>query len=153
MTEIDTYRRELRWLLAEVATSLEGVPPDRLRWRPRVADANDAATIVSHVLGATRAYVLGLGCGVPVGRDRDAEFAPGSASREVLLAALTALAGDVEAALVALDPGSLPLPIVRPADWRGPAPEGDRRGAIVEAIRHAGIHLGELRLTRLLAEA
>jgi hypothetical protein len=82
--ETRLYRQELRWVLEQMGDCLRETPPGRLHWRPTTT-ANSAAVIVHHVIGATRVYVLGFGCGQPVTRDRDAEFlAEGMAAADLL---------------------------------------------------------------------
>lgn len=155
MSEAETYSQELRWLLAQVADCLRGLDNARLRWRPGFSSANDAATIASHVIGATRAYALELGCGMAVGRDRLAEFQAADRSGLELIEALEGLGAEIEAAFASLRDADLDLAIASTSPhWQAPGPPlGERRRAIVEAIRHVGIHLGELRLTGDLALA
>jgi len=61
---------------------------------------------------------------------------------------------EVEEAFSRMSDDQLDLPAAAFAPWedREP-PNGTRRDVIVEAIRHGGIHLGELRLTADLATA
>ncbi|MGH7309533.1 MAG: DinB family protein [Candidatus Rokuibacteriota bacterium] len=150
--ELATYGRELRWVLNQMATSVQGLTAAQLNWRPATS-ANSAYAIVSHVLGSTRVYALGFGCGQPVGRDREAEFAAIGTDAEGLIAALRRLASEIAAALGGLRPAALDERFTPPPElWgTGTPAEISRRDALVESIRHAGLHLGELRLTRDLA--
>jgi len=151
--EIDTYSRELRWILDQIGVSLRGLTPAQLNWRPPTGAANSAYAIVSHVLGSTGVYVLGFGCGLPVRRDRGAEFGASGDDAEALVARVGRLAAEIEAALAALAPAALDERITPPkAPWgTGEPRQISRRDALGEGIRHTGIHLGELRLTRDLA--
>jgi len=151
--EIDTYSRELRWILDQIGVSLRGLTPAQLNWRPPTGAANSAYAIVSHVLGSTGVYVLGFGCGLPVQRDRGAEFAASGDDAEALVARVGRLSAEIEAALAALAPAALDERSTPPKElWgTGEPRQISRREAPVEGIRHAGIHLGELRLTRDLA--
>ncbi len=153
--ELATYRRELRWVLDQMATSVQGLTASQLNWRPGTGSANSAYAIVTHVLGSTRVYALGFGCGHAVRRDRPAEFAATGSDAEALIAALRQLASEIAAALGGLRPAALDERITPPAElWgTGTPAEISRRDALVESIRHAGLHLGELRLTRDLAVA
>lgn len=148
-----TYRRELGWILEQMAVSLHGLTAAQLNWRPATDSANSAFAIVSHVLGSTRVYALGFGCGQPVGRDREAEFAASGPDAEGLIAALRRLASEIAVALDKLRPATLDERFTPPPElWgTGMPAEISRRDALVESIRHAGVHLGELRLTRDLA--
>jgi len=151
--EIETYARELGWLLDQVAVSLDGLTPAQLSWRPATGSANSACTIASHVVGSTRVYALGFGCGRPVTRDRPAEFAAAGSDAAELIAAVRQLAEEIRSTLATLAPGALDRRILPPWElWgTGQPHEVSGREALVEAIRHGGIHLGELRLTRELA--
>jgi hypothetical protein len=151
--ELASYRRELGWILDQMAVSLRGLTAAQLNWRPATGSANSAYAIVSHVLGSTRVYALGFGCGQPVGRDRGAEFAAAGTDAEGLIAGLRRLATQIAAALDTLSPAALDERFTPPPElWgTGTPAEISRRDALVESIRHAGLHLGELRLTRDLA--
>ncbi len=151
--EINTYSQQLCWILGQLVVSLRGLTVAQLNWRPSTAAANSAYAIVSHVVGSTRVYALGLGCGLPAARDRTAEFAASGNDVDVLIAGVRELGTEIEAALTALAPAALDERITPPMElWgTGEPHEISRRDALVESIRHAGIHLGELRLTRDLA--
>jgi hypothetical protein len=151
MTETETYSHYLRWIISDVVEVLDGLDADQRRWRP-IETANDALTIVRHVIGGTRAYAIELGCGVPTGRDREAEFRAGD-DDDGLGERLRELSGEVELAFAAVSDSSLDLPAEALTEWRGTdPPTGSRRDVIVRSIRHAGIHLGELGLTADLAK-
>jgi hypothetical protein len=151
--ELVTYGRELRWVLDQMATSVQGLTASQLNWRPPTGSANSAYAIVSHVLGSTRVYALGFGCGHPVRRDRDAELAAAGPDAQALVAGLRQLAAEITTALTGLPPSTLDARFTPPRElWgTGELVEISRRDALVESIRHAGLHLGELRLTRDLA--
>jgi hypothetical protein len=153
--EIETYARELRWILEQVVVSLSGLRNAELHWRPAIGSANSAYAIANHVVASTRVYTLGFGCAEPVSRDRPAEFAGSIGDARNLVAAIRGLADDVEARLASLDPVRLDRRLTpSPELWGTGTPrEISGREAIVESIRHAALHLGELRLTRDLALA
>lgn len=151
--EIETYARELRVLLDQIVVSLRGLTVAQLDWRPATGTANSARAIATHVCAATRVYTLGFGCGLAVERDREREFAASGHDLDALIAQVTRLSDDVQAALAALEPAALAERFTPPRElWgTGELHEISRRDALVESIRHAGLHLGELRLTRDLA--
>lgn len=153
--EIDTYSRELRWIFEQIGVSLRGLTPAQLNWRPPTGAANSAYAIVTHVIGSTGVYVLGFGCGLPVRRDRSAEFAASGDDADTLVARVSQLSAEIETSLAALPRAALDELITPPKElWgTGEPRQISRRDALVEGIRHAGIHLGELRLTRDLAVA
>ncbi len=151
--EIDTYAHELGWILDQVGRSVENMTEQKLTWQPPIDTANSAAAIVAHIVGSTHVYALGFGCGQPVMRDRPAEFAATSSSLQDLLTALRHLNEELTAAFAALTPQQLDERFEPPQElWgTGPVREIARRDALVESIRHAALHLGELRLTSDLA--
>jgi DinB family protein len=151
--EIETYARELGWILDQVSSALGGLTAAQLDWRPSTGAANSLYAIASHVVGSTRVYALGFGCGRPVARDRAAEFAAAGADPGELVATIRQLARELDAALAALPPAELDMRIVPAQElWgTGQPREISRRDALVESIRHGALHLGELRLTRDLA--
>jgi len=151
--ELATYARELRWVLDQVCVSLAGLTAEQLNWRPATHASNSAWAIAAHVVGSTRVYALGFGCGRPGRRAREAEFAAQGADGERLIADLRGLALEIEAALAGLAPAALDESLVPTKElWgTGEPHEISRREALVESIRHAATHLGELRLTRDLA--
>src|SRR5256885_15244997 len=61
--EIETYARELQWILEQLVDALSGLTAAQLNWRPSTGSANSAYAIVGHVVASTRVYALGLGCG------------------------------------------------------------------------------------------
>ena len=149
LAEIETYTRELFWILDQICVSLDGLTATHLNWRPFPA-ANSAYAIASHVVGSTSVYALGFGCGQEVSRDRAAEFlASGTDARE-LIGAIRRLQRNIRDALGRLTAGTLDERILPPPDlWgTGEPREISRRDALVESIRHAALHFGELRLTR-----
>jgi hypothetical protein len=153
--EIAGYAREIGFILDQVCVSLHGLDPDQLAWRPATGSANSAAGIATHVVASTRVYALGFGCGREVARDRAAEFRPAGADPDALVAAVRDLAREIGSALSGLDPAALDVRIVPPRElWgTGEIHEISRRDALLESVRHAALHLGELRLTRDLVLA
>ena len=151
--EIETYARELRFILDQIVVALDGLTVAQLNWRPATGAANSAWAIASHVVGSTRVYALGFGCGHEVTRDRAGEFGAAGSDAAELVAAIRRFAAELDAALAGLAPAALERRI-RPSQelWGTGVPrEISGREALVESIRHAALHLGELRLTRDLA--
>jgi len=152
-SEIETYNRELTWILGQICVALRGLTPSQLNWRPDTGTANSAYAIAIHVVSATRVYALGFGCGHSVHRDRPAEFVGSGDDVGTAIATVEAFATDVTRALAALPHGALDRRLFPPRElWgTGDLHEISARDALVESIRHAALHLGELRLTRDLA--
>jgi uncharacterized damage-inducible protein DinB len=151
--EIETYARELRWILEQLVDALSGLSAAQLNWRPSTGSANSVYAIVGHVVASTRVYALGFGCGRPVVRNRAEEFTGSGNDGGELVAAIRRLSGELDDALATLAPDALDRR-GRPRQdlWGTGVPrEISGRDALVESIRHAALHLGELRLTRDLA--
>ena len=100
--EIETYARELGWVLDQVCAALDGLTAAQLTWRPATEASNSLAAVAGHVLGSTRVYALGFGCGREVERDRAAEFAVSGADAVALIAAVQQLSREISAALATL---------------------------------------------------
>ena len=151
--ELHTYTQELRWILDQINRTVDGLTEYQLNWHPSTGTANSAYAIASHVVSSTRVYALGFGCGQMVTRDRSAEFAASGSSAQDLVTALRQLADEITTALATLPPATLDERLRPPQELWGPGQvrEISRREALVESIRHAALHLGELRLTRDLA--
>jgi DinB family protein len=152
MSETEDYARQLRWILSELVRSLEELDDSARSWRP-LPSANDPRTIARHVLGSVRAYAVGIGGARPVSRDRDAEFVP-AVDDAMLVDRRRELGSEIDDAFASIPDQDLDRPGEARAEWRGRTPPtGSRRDSILGAIRHAAIHLGELRLTVDLANA
>ena len=152
--EIALYKRELCWLLEHIHHTVDGLTKEQLHWHPVQAQANSSAAIINHVLTCTRVYILGFGCGYPVSRNRSTEFTPGNGSLASHSEALHQLADEIQTALAFLQPEELDECLVPPQElWSETevAREITRREAFIMSIRHAALHLGELRLTSDLA--
>jgi hypothetical protein len=75
-----------------------------------------------------------------------------AADDDTLVERLRALNGEVATAFATVQDSSFDLAAEPQTAWTtGDPPTGTRRDVIVQSIRHAGIHLGELRLTADLA--
>jgi uncharacterized damage-inducible protein DinB len=127
---------------------LKGLSEEQLNRRPDVHGANSGFVIATHVLGNARAWVLGIVCGQPLRRDRPGEFAS-SGTYEELGKAACALSGEIDGALVALEPGLLDDRFVPSQElWgEGEAKEISRREGLAHVLEHAAMHLGQIQVT------
>lgn len=154
--ELGVYKLHTLWLLSEFEENLRAIGPALLTAQPPVhLEGNNLLAIAKHAVAVTRAYVLGMGCGQPVTRDRSAEFRASVAESDAILASFGELLSEIPKAFARLDAGRLDVPFVPEQSLYGAGEpqEMTPRDAIVNNIRHLGIHLGELRLTRSLLEA
>ena len=71
--EIDLYWHKIRDTVDELVGCLEGVGSDDLDWSP-LDDANSLYVLATHTMGNVRHNLLNGLCGLPLSRDRDAEF-------------------------------------------------------------------------------
>ncbi len=151
--EIEALNAEIRSLLARVSASVDGLTAAQLNWRPSVPQANSIYAIAAHVIGNARAWILGIACGQPLGRDRPGEFASSGADASALQQDAVRLSGDIKAALSALQLSDLDRRLV-PARilWgEGEPYEISVRDALLAVVEHASLHLGQMQLTRDLA--
>jgi len=155
MSEQRVLSSDLWWVLDQHALTIDGLTSEQLHSAPEGAGAtNSPAAIVGHTLAVTRLFVLGLGCDqdVPI-RDREAEFHAAFESVAAAKEALRALGREIAIALNELHPQRLETGAIPAPAFAATLPRDlmTRRAITVEALRHAAIHLGELRLTRSLA--
>ncbi len=150
--EIEEYSEQIQSILERVLASLEGLSEAQINWRPPIEVANSGYVIVEHTLGNARAFVLGIACGQPLGRDRPAEFRA-TGSYADLADEAQKLSREIEAALAGLDASTLDRRLVPSQElWgEGEPREISVREALLHVIEHASIHLGELHVTRDLA--
>lgn len=153
--EIDVYIRQLQRLLERVCQCVEGVEEAELNWRPPAPDANSLYVIATHILGNAEAWVLGIVCGEPVGRDRDAEFRASGSDPSGLISRARDLSDEFGRALRALPPSALderrePAP---PLLGIGPPDGLSVREALMRVLVHALMHVGQMQITRDLAIA
>ena len=111
--------------------------------------AKGAVRAGCHVIGTTRVSALGFGCGRQVSRDRQAEFRSPATSVAEVTTRLRQFTSELTVALAGLSSESLDERLVPAAELWGTSPIRviSRREALIESLRHAALHLGELRLT------
>jgi hypothetical protein len=153
--EPQVYLEQTVWLLKQFSRALQECQPGLLIARPPGAlERNNLLAIAKHATAVTRAYALGMGCGLDVQRDRTTEFIASAHEANGIAAALDRAIAEVENAFAVVRPADLDREFVPEQSLYGLGEPRtmSARGAIVENIRHLGIHLGELRLTRSLLE-
>lgn len=150
--EVKTYAEIIRGLIREISEALDGLTDEQINWDPPWHDSNSLYIVATHALKCTRSYVLNVVCGLPVGRDRPAEFSASGSATE-LEALAHELSTEIDDALSRLDPKRLDHRAVPPQEvWgQGQTREISGRWALAHMIEHMGIHLGEMHVTRDLA--
>jgi uncharacterized damage-inducible protein DinB len=150
--EVAVYAHQLRSIVDRLLAAVEPLSEDELNRAPPIEGANSPYVLVAHVLGNLRAWVLGIACGRPLGRDRPGEFAS-SGPYGALAAAARELFAEADAALESLTADDLARRLAPSQElWgEGPPYELSVRQVFIEAIEHAAVHLGELHVTLDLA--
>lgn len=129
--------------LDRLVACLESLDAESLNWRPAAADTNSLYALVTHTLGNAEENILETLCGVPIGRDREGEFAAHGATPAYIVARWSDLRARLEDELAKL-----------PADGLNHTYSHPRRGALsgreilIVVARHAAEHLGQAELTR-----
>ena len=130
-----------------ILEALEGLPPAALDWTPG-HDMNSISILVFHLTGAERYWIGDVAAQDPTERDRDAEFRVRDVEMDVLK---KRLADNLEYARNRLDKFTiqdLETPRVSARDGR----EYMAGWALLHALDHATLHLGQIQITRQLWE-
>jgi len=129
-----------------ILEALEGLSPAALDWTPG-SDMNSISVLVFHLTGAERYWIGDIAAQDPTERDRDAEFRVHDVEMDVLK---KRLANNLEYARNVLDKMTIQdLEITRTsANGR----EYTVAWALLHALDHATLHLGQIQITRQLWE-
>jgi uncharacterized damage-inducible protein DinB len=131
----------------DILKALEGLSPAALDWVPG-PQMNSISVLLFHLTGAERFWIGDIALQDPSNRDREAEFKVVNVGTDALNKRLT---DNVEYARTALDKFSLQdLEIVRTVPRDGN--EYSVAWALLHALEHSAIHLGQIQLTRQLWE-
>lgn len=154
ISEVQAYHDSITTRLSLICDALEGLSAEQLNRRP-VPSGNSAWVLATHTLGNARAWVLGIACGQPVGRDRPAEFASAGSDAEALRGDVERFLSEMRTALEALTAADLDRRLVPSKElWGENEPhEISVRYALLQVIEHASLHLGHLHVTRDLTLA
>ena len=129
-----------------ILEALEGLPPDALDWNPG-PDMNSVSVLVVHLTGAERYWIGDIAAQDPNERDRDAEFRVHNVEMDILK---KRLADNLEYARSTLNKFTIQdLETMRvTASGR----EYTAGWALLHALDHATLHLGQIQITRQLWE-
>jgi uncharacterized damage-inducible protein DinB len=131
----------------EILEALEGLPSAALDWTPG-PDMNSISVLVFHLTGAERYWIGDVAAQDPTERDRDAEFRVHDVEMDVLK---NRLADNLEYARNVLDK----MDIQDLETTRVSARDGHNftvAWALLHALEHATLHLGQIQITRQLCE-
>jgi uncharacterized damage-inducible protein DinB len=152
--ELDNYIDFVKQIERQALEVLEGLPPEALNWRPLPetpgADAhatNSLAVMAAHLAGSVRHWVGEVAGGRPMHRDRDAEFRAQANEAGELTARVSEASEFARGVLAKLPPQFLDEMVERNNE------PVSRRHAVVHALTHASVHVGQMQLTRQLWEA
>jgi uncharacterized damage-inducible protein DinB len=131
----------------DILQSLEGLAPEVLDWTPG-PDMNSISVLVFHLTGAERYWIGDVAAQKPTERDRDAEFRVREVGLDVLKKRVTDYLDFARTALDKMSLQDLEARRVSPRDGR----EFTVAWALLHALEHATLHLGQIQLTRQLWE-
>jgi uncharacterized damage-inducible protein DinB len=140
------YINNLQESHSEILEALEGLPPAAFDWIPG-QDMNSISVMVVHLTGAERYWIGDVAAQDPSNRDRDAEFRVHDLSMDVLK---RKLADNLEYARKALNNFTL-----EDLQTKRSAKNGETVSvawALLHALEHTTLHLGQIQLTRQLWE-
>ena len=141
--EVAMYWRYISESIADLLATLEGLDARQLNWHPPAPGANSLYALASHAMGSTEQKLLDTLCGLPITRDRQAEFESVGESTGALLRRWTNLRVAIEEALAKLGSDDLAAPHDHPG--RGPIPG---REVLLLVARHTAEHHAHAQLTR-----
>ena len=130
----------------DILEALEGLPPAALDWTPG-PEMNSISVLVFHTTGSERYWIGDVAAQDPTDRDRDAEFKVYDVEVEVLK---KRLADNLEYALNALD--KMDIQDLESKRVTISGREITVGWALLHALEHATLHLGQIQLTRQLWE-
>ena len=145
--EVDLYWRRIRDSVDELVACLEGIDGGSLDWRP-LEDANSLYVLATHTMGNVRHNFLNVLCGLPVSRDRDAEFVARGGSAAEIGARWNELKGRISDAIQDLPPAELDRERDHP-HWGSIT----GRELLIVVAGHAAEHHGQAQLTRDLVKS
>ena len=131
----------------DILKALDGLPPAALDWIPG-SEMNSISVLVVHLTGAERYWIGDVAAQDPSNRDRDAEFRVRDLGMDILKKRLADSLEYVHTALDKMNLQDLESMRIVPTD-------GDTctvASALLHALDHSTLHLGQIQLTRQLWE-
>ena len=145
--EVDIYWRRIKGTVDELVACLEGLDGVSLNWSP-LDDANSLYVLATHTMGNVRHNFLNVVCGLPITRDRDAEFVARGASAAEIEARWEELKAQIAEAIEELPDAELDRDKNHPHHGVITG-----REVLVVVAGHAAEHYGQAQLTRDLVRA
>jgi len=130
----------------DILQALDGLPPVALDWTPG-HDMNSISVLAFHLTGAERYWIGDVAAQDPTERDRDAEFRVHDVDIDVLK---KRLANNLEYARNVLD--KMDIQDLETIRVSAGGREFTVAWALLHALEHASLHLGQIQITRQLWE-
>jgi uncharacterized damage-inducible protein DinB len=150
LPEVSQYLAMIEDLRGQVEVLITDLPAEALNWRPLVGGVshatNSLAVLAAHVAGAEHFWIAEVVGGYPATRVRSKEFEVEAAAAAALLEQLAQVGRETRTVLEELTAEELAK--IRVVHGR----ETYTRWAILHAIEHTALHLGQMQLTRQLWE-
>ena len=131
----------------DILEELEGLPSDALDWSPG-PDMNSISVLVFHLTGAERYWIGDVAAQDPKERDRDAEFRVHDVGADILKKRLGDNLEYARNVLENFTVQDLETTRVSARDGR----TFTVAWALLHALEHSALHLGQIQLTRQLWE-
>jgi hypothetical protein len=143
--EVQAYIGEFNTLRAEIRKTLQGLGEEGANWHPLSKESNSIYALISHLTGAQSNWMKRVIAGIPIQRDREAEF-KASGSLPEALKAWEAVDREADGIMAKLDLKQLD----ETRDVAGPFGRVSVRWCILHQISHYAAHLGHIQITRQL---
>ncbi len=141
----EAYYQRVQTLHGELRKAMERLAEAALDWSPG-PEMNSITVLVTHLTGAERYWIGDVALGEPSGRVREAEFHQTGQNVSALNQRLDDLEVYVKEALEKLTLEDLLRVTVSPRDQR----QFTTAWALLHALEHAALHVGQVQLTRQL---
>jgi uncharacterized damage-inducible protein DinB len=140
--EVQAYIGEFNTLRGEIRKTLQGLSDEAANWQPLPKESNSIYALITHLTGAQSNWMKRVIAGIPIQRDRDAEFrASGSLSEA--LKTWEQVDRETDGILGKLSQKQLE----ETRDVSGPFGRVTVRWCILHQISHYATHLGHMQLT------
>ncbi len=146
-TYFQEYLKILQTCHTDILKAVDGLPSAALDWVPG-QEMNSINVLVFHLTGAEQYWISDVAAQRPSQRDRDAEFKIHSVDVGVLKKRLEDNITLAASVLETLNLTDLESPRISPRDGR----EVTVAWALLHALEHSMLHLGQIQLTRQLWE-
>jgi uncharacterized damage-inducible protein DinB len=146
-TYFQEYLKILQTCHTDILKAVDGLPSTALDWVPG-KEMNSINVLVFHLTGAEQYWISDVTAQKPTTRDRDAEFKVHDVDVSILKKRLEDNLTFATSVLETLNLTDMESPRISPRDGR----EVTVAWALLHALEHSMLHLGQIQLTRQLWE-